>query len=331
MNQTIGDRRLMRPNKERKAPNCALSDLLFIECRDAPGSRLGDDPDALENGEHLGQYRDVVGHHEGRVGLGQGLQVRGQRVDERIERLERHRFAVVAPSRHDGQALVLAERAEEVFGKGRLAFTRAAENEDRLGITLATQGAVDIPERRKLVLPAHEMGTAATGGGHRGRPKVGGDRLGDLEGVRALPRVAGQKLEAESGQILGNGLVLRERRGIKSLLVLEHLPERAIERTGAGKGLVEHDADGVPVAGRSHDSRSRLLGSHVGRRAGNLVSALRRAGLIELDHQAKIQQDDVAVVRHHHVGGLQIAMDDVVAVQGHHPHDKLGEGRAQPR
>ena len=56
-----------------------------------------------------------------------------------------------------------------------------------------------------------------------------------------------------------------------------------------------------------------------------------RPGLLQLDHQAEIEQDDPAVGRDHHVGGLQVAVDDVVAVQGHHAHRQLRDGRAEPR
>ena len=75
----------------------------------------------------------------------------------------------------------------------------------------------------------------------------------------------------------------------------------------------------------------RLLGGHVARRPRDLVDALHHPGLLQLDHEAEIEQDDPAIGRDHHVGGLEVAVDDVVAVQGHHAHRQLRDRRAQPR
>ena len=143
--------------------------------------------------------------------------------------------------------------------------------------------------------------------------------------------LARQEPHSERGDVFE---ILRndgQRWGIPLHLVLEDLQEGTLERALSDEGLVEHGPHGVPVAGGRHRHPGRLLGGHVARRPRDLVDALHQPGLLQLDHQAEIEQDDPAVGRDHHVGGLEVAVDDVVAVQGHHAHRQLRDRRAQPR
>ncbi len=82
MNQTIGDRRLMRPSRERKAPNARWRTCCSSSDANRTGRRPGDDLHSLKYGEHVGQDTDVVGHEQGGVGIGEGAQIAGEGVDQ---------------------------------------------------------------------------------------------------------------------------------------------------------------------------------------------------------------------------------------------------------
>ena len=138
-------------------------------------------------------------------------------------------------------------------------------------------------------------------------------------------------MHAKLGQIVSRRDVALQRRRVEILLVPQDVPERAFKRPLARKRLVDHRPHCVPVSGGRHAEPGCLLGRHVGGGARDPVDALSDARLIELDDQAEIEEDHVAPAGDHHVGRLQIAVNNVMAVQGHDPFDKLCERRAKPR
>ena len=119
----------------------------------------------------------------------------------------------------------------------------------------------------------------------------------------------------------------------------EHLRRRAaLERVAAGRHLEEHDAERKDVGARVHRLAARLLGGHVaggaehrpllgqvaaGAAAGDLglVVAADRLGDAEVEHL------DAAVAGDHHVVGLEVAVEDALAVRrGERVHQRRGDG-----
>ncbi len=88
---------------------------------------------------------------------------------------------------------------------------------------------------------------------------------------------------------------------------------RAVEGQLAGGRLVHDDAQRVEVAGRAELFALRLLGADVVRRAEHR-GIVRHAGVARL-RDAKVHDLHVAVGLDHDVGGLDVAVDDVVAVR----------------
>ena len=82
----------------------------------------------------------------------------------------------------------------------------------------------------------------------------------------------------------------------------------AVERALTGEDLVEHEAERVDIAPRRDLVAGELLGRHVGRRAGADRFA-RRA------REPEVGDADLARAVEHHVGRLEIAVDDVALVR----------------
>jgi len=99
----------------------------------------------------------------------------------------------------------------------------------------------------------------------------------------------------------------------------------AAKRPDTRRHLVEHRAEGEDVGAGVHPLAPQLLGRHVGHRAEHLSRARDRAagGQRGLDvrrprrrRKAEVEHLHAALVAHHHVGRLQIAMNDALAVRG---------------
>jgi hypothetical protein len=95
-----------------------------------------------------------------------------------------------------------------------------------------------------------------------------------------------------------------------SLLEGEHFEGRAGERRPSRQGFVEKAPDAVPVGGGSDCSRSRLLGSHVGRSAGDRDPFGRGLGRrrSQLGHETEVEDLDQPVFGHEHIGRLDVAV-----------------------
>ena len=104
----------------------------------------------------------------------------------------------------------------------------------------------------------------------------------------------------------------------------------------AGRELVGHDAEGEDVGARVDRLPAQLLGRHVaGRaelRAGQRQPGLRRpARRRQVPRDAEVHDLDAARLSlQQHVLGLEIAMDDAVAVRRVERFGDLGQGVEQP-
>ena len=98
-----------------------------------------------------------------------------------------------------------------------------------------------------------------------------------------------------------------------------------LERRAAGQHLVEHDAEREDVAAVIDPDPARLFGRHVrggaqndaGIRAGAMNGGRRRLAADRLDQLCEAEVDDlgVALLGHHDVGRLQVAVDDALLVR----------------
>ena len=130
-----------------------------------------------------------------------------------------------------------------------------------------------------------------------GRPRRAGrvDQRDELAGqVRAQRR---QRRQARGGDV-GERL----RRGVPA------------QRMSPGQQLVQHHAGGVDVAGRLDAAPGRLLRRHVGDGADHVAVAGERVRVHEVG-DAEVHDLDVPPVVEHDVLGLDVAVDDALAVR----------------
>ena len=101
-------------------------------------------------------------------------------------------------------------------------------------------------------------------------------------------------------------------------MLLDQLVQRRRgERASAGEELVEHEAERVDVAPRRHFAAEKLLGRHVGGRAGPDVFDGADRG------EPEVHQADLAAAVEHHVRRLQIAVQHATFVGCREPRAQL--------
>ena len=316
--------------REREAPQ-----LLLV--RDLEGARLHVRyrVDAPERREHARELVHAARQEPERLGARQTAQVAAEGVDDAVEGLERHRFALVAPAGEDDRLVRFPHVAEEALHERRL--PHAARAVDVHGDRPASARLL---ERRsqlgELRLAAHERrragGGSAVGHGHR-LPLGRRERERHVATRRALVGLPLQERDGERVQILGDAVnegAGRDR--VAELLGHEHLERRPVEGVLPGEHDVQHHPDRVPVRrGRELPTRG-LLRRHVRGRAREVVLLVRgdRVGPLVL-HQAKIEDRHAAFVRDEHVGRLQIAVELAGVMERRHAADKLRERGPEAR
>jgi hypothetical protein len=91
----------------------------------------------------------------------------------------------------------------------------------------------------------------------------------------------------------------------------------AVDRQLAAQRLVQHHTERIPVGRGAQLLAARLLGWHVGGRAGDRTVQAHAIGSgAKLAHQPEVQHDDTARVLEQHVAGLEIAMQHARLVNG---------------
>jgi hypothetical protein len=288
--------------------------------------RLLHQGDALEHREQPRQLAGVRAEQRRHL-LGRlRQQVIGERVDQAVERLERHRLVLVAAAREDHRVAAVGQVGEEPLPERRLARARHAA-QVRAGRSPAGRLGERVLERGALAGPPDQPGLAR----RPGRPRHGlADRSGSPlrrvalrrddavapgQHVRAggpLGRVAAQQRGDQGGQrrVVGD----HRRRRVVELLGQEHLRRRADVRQAAGQGLVQDHAERVPVARRGRELAGALLGRHVQRGAG-VQRRLREARARDLRDQPEVEDDHAVARRDQHVRRLEVAVQQVVGVE----------------
>ena len=170
------------------------------------------------------------------------------------------------------------------------------------------------------------------------RPRRFGLAVGLLEQEARVGDVvepAGRVLDQAAAQDARDCGRQPRRQGLPLRLVLDHggqdLRDRlAPERPPRGQHLVKHDAESPDVGALVHGPAPRLLGRHVGGgaedearlgpgvREGRGLREIRRrpGGRVagECLGEPEIEDLDLALRRHLHVGGLEVAVDDALLV-----------------
>ena len=145
---------------------------------------------------------------------------------------------------------------------------------------------------------------------------------GRVEGPNELPRglkpvggILGQGLEHDP--LEGSGYVrveLSQRRRIVFDDLSNHIDDRSAgERTNTRQRFVEHNAEGENVCSRIYGFASRLLRSHVPRRAQNHAGRS-PGGFTWRERKPEIRHEHSAVPRNEHVAWFDVAMDDSAPV-----------------
>jgi hypothetical protein len=281
---------------------------------------VGDGLDAPQHGEQPCQ-RVHVARQQLRCFLGgQAHHVAAERVDDVVERLVRHRLALVAAPAQDDRVVVLDELVGEAAHQRALAHARQPVHEhgDRLALLRLLERHAQ--RLQVCVAPDEELAVLAGVGGRLGvedgrRCGVARQVAQDLGAAGAAPRVTPQQVAAELIEVVGDAADhLRRRDRLELLLLAQDLEHGSVERQLSSERFVQDGAGAVPVAGRRDRLAGGLLGRHIGGRAEHaapdgavLVLRLGRDDRLVAD-QAEVEHDDASLGRDQHVARLDVAM-----------------------
>ena len=232
------------------------------EVRIGDGLR-GDLPDARhppQHGEHEGDGAHVGRQIERLPDLLEVHEVPAEGVDHAVDGLVGDRLALVRASAKHERLAPLDELVEEVLRHGGLAHAGSAGDADHEGLARA-----DLPERPHGGRRAAARVRPAPSRARARRPAArSADRPGavlaeeSLQDLRPRGPSLGIAVEQRAAQRIEIGRnpfdALGRRRGVERRLHREDVRGRAHERRAPDEGLVEHDADAVPVRSRRRAS-----------------------------------------------------------------------------
>jgi hypothetical protein len=148
--------------------------------------------------------------------------------------------------------------------------------------------------------------------------EVAGEGAGDGAGVGAGAGIGIEEGDAQ-GRERGRGRGRERGCGARARVGVE------AGQRGAGEGLVEQDAEAVPVARGGQGLAAGLLGGHVRGGAGVALVAGVGVGVDE----AEVEDDDATAGGDEDVAGFEVAMEATGAVEGVEAADQLDGGVAQ--
>ena len=111
------------------------------------------------------------------------------------------------------------------------------------------------------------------------------------------------------------GSQISTRRSWFSQLALKGLGPVPCKRQLTGEGLVQHNADRIPVGSLANSAAGRLLRRHVSRRSSQKDTVLDRSSSKVL-HKTKVKDYYAPVRRHPNIRRFQIAVQPRGTVQG---------------
>jgi hypothetical protein len=262
-------------------------------------------------------------------------QVAAERVDQAVERLVRHRLALVAAAGQHHRRALARQLARGPLDEDALAHSGPAVHQHGHRPPLARGGAERVaqhlgmgaaPDQRR-VLRARPGRPAS-----RRRRRAAAQPAQDLVALGPHRRIAAQKIAAQLGQIgrrVGQKLYRRLR--LAPLLLHQDDDGRAVERQHPGQRAVQHGPDRVPVAGRAERQRRALLRRHVVDGPDHAVVVGHGAARARhVGDEAEVEQHHAPVAVHHHIGRLDVAVQLVGLVQHLNALGQLAQRVAQP-
>lgn len=140
-----------------------------------------------------------------------------------------------------------------------------------------------------------------------------------LRGRRAVLRVLGEQAQDQGFERLGDlgAQAAHGDRGLVQVPVQDAQCRRARERDVAAEEFVQQDTECVQVGVRADRAAHGLLGRHVGGRADGGAGVGEAGGVgVHDGGDAEVEDGDRAVLLHHHVARLEVAVDDRHGVHG---------------
>jgi hypothetical protein len=110
------------------------------------------------------------------------------------------------------------------------------------------------------------------------------------------------------------------KRGFRGLFLMEFGRSAGFEGPVSGEELVENEPQGINVALYGGTAAGPLLGRHVGRSPGQILTLI---ALSVADGQPEIHNSGLTAAVDHDVGGLQVPMDDALVMGGGKPRTEL--------
>lgn len=154
-----------------------------------------------------------------------------------------------------------------------------------------------------------------------------------LRGGRAVLWVLGEQAQHERLQRLGHlgAQTAHGQRRLVQVPVQHAEGRRARERDVSAEEFVQQHPERVQVGVGADRAAHRLLGRHVGGRADGRAGVGEAGGVgVHDGGDTEVEDGDRAVLLHHHVARLEVAVDDRHGVHGAEHGAQLGRDRDRP-
>ena len=255
----------------------------------------------------------------------------GQRVDDAVERFERQGLALVTAPAQDQRGRGRGTCRQPILDKGldQAGFSDPGSPLNHgHGKTAFAHVRVGTRQDLQLCLAAKDAfhGCAdrgeAAGLGQRAFVPDNTQVREDLRASWTLGRIAMHELHAKvTHLIVRDGIDLFGGGRIFCLLLQQDFDQRPFKGAAARECRIDHRSHRVPVDGGKTRLFQGLLGRHVGR--GSKDTIARQAHAVGVLGKSEVQNHHPALLRHEHVGWLQIAVNASRFVDRVNPSAKL--------